>query len=100
MPKTAFIVLKSPQERDPTHMVKRLAEEQDASVILLEDGIYHAIQAATAERLGKVSHQVLVSREDVEARGFSSSDIRVGKAVEYADLIDCIMERTERTVTI
>jgi sulfur relay protein TusB/DsrH len=100
MPKTAFIILKSPQEQDPTHTLKRLAERHDTSVILLEDGVYQAIVAPAAERLGKVAGEVLVSREDCKARGFSTSDIKVGKAVEYADLIDCIMERTERTVTI
>jgi sulfur relay protein TusB/DsrH len=100
MPKTAFIILKSPQEQDPTHMLKRLAETRDTSVILLEDGVYQAIVTPAAERLAKVAGEVLVSREDFEARGFSASDIKVGKAVEYADLIDCIMERTERTVTI
>jgi hypothetical protein len=41
-----------------------------------------------------------VSLEDVEARGFSPSDLKVGKAVGYADIVDCIMERTERTVAI
>ena len=100
MPKTAFIILKSPQEQDPTHMVSRLADKQDASAILLEDGVYQAIQVSAADRLGKAAHEVCVSLDDVEARGFSPSDLRIGKAVRYADIVDCIMERTERTVTL
>ena len=100
MPKTAFIILKSPQEQDPTHMVSRLADRQDASAILLEDGVYQAIIGSAADRLGKAAHEVYVSLEDVEARGFSPSDLKVGKAVGYADIVDCIMERTERTVAI
>jgi sulfur relay protein TusB/DsrH len=100
MPKTAFIVLKSPQEQDPTHMVSRLADKQDASAILLEDGVYQAIQVTAADRLEKAVHEVYVALDDVEARGFSPSDLKVGKAVGYADIVDCIMERTERTVTL
>ncbi len=100
MPKTAFIILKSPQGQDPTHMVSRVADRQDASAILLEDGVYQAILRSAADRLGKAAHEVYVSLEDIEARGFSSSDLKVGRAVGYADIVDCIMERTERTVTV
>lgn len=100
MPKTAFIVMKSPQELDPTHMVKRLAERTEASVILVEDGVYQALTAAAANKLGKVAHEILVSGEDCEARGFSRSDLKIGKIVGYPEIVDCIMERTERSVTI
>jgi sulfur relay protein TusB/DsrH len=67
---------------------------------LLEDGVYQAIIGSAADRLGKAAHEVYVSLEDVEARGFTPSDLKVGKAVGYADIIECIMERTERTVAI
>jgi sulfur relay protein TusB/DsrH len=100
MPKTAFVVLKSPQEQDPTHFVRRFSEKQDASVILLEDGVFQALVAPAADRLANAAAEVLVSRGDIEARGFSASDLKVGKSAEYADIIDCIMERTERTVTM
>lgn len=100
MPKTAFIVLKSPQELDPTHTVKRFADKTEASVILVEDGVYQALLTATAQKLGSVAHEVLVSKEDIEARGFTPNDLKVGKVADYPDIVDCIMERTERTVTI
>jgi sulfur relay protein TusB/DsrH len=100
MPRTAFIILKSPQEQDPTHMVSRFADRKEASAILLEDGVYQAILKSAAERLGKAAHEVYVSLEDVEARGFSASDLKIGKAVGYTDIVDCIMERTERTVAL
>lgn len=100
MPKTAFMVLKSPQDQDPTHMMKRIADRPDASAILLEDGVYQALLAAAAEKLGKATNDVLVSREDLEARGFGSADLKIGKAVEYGEVVDWIMERTDRTVTV
>jgi sulfur relay protein TusB/DsrH len=100
MPKTAFLVLKSPQELDPTHSMKRFADREDASVILVEDGVYHAVIAQSAEKLGKSAHEVLVSQDDLDARGFSASDLRVGKVADYPGMIDCIMERTERTITL
>ena len=100
MPKTAFLVLKSPQELDPTHMIGRFSDKADASMILVEDGVYHALVDTAARKLGQAAHEVLVSSEDVEARGFSSSDLKIGKAVGYPEIVDCIMERTERTITI
>ena len=100
MPKTAFIVLKSPVELDPTHLMKRLADRQDATALLLEDGVYQAVQTLAADRLGKVAGEVLVSHEDLEARGFGTSDLKLGKAVGYPEIVDCLMERTERSITL
>lgn len=100
MPKTAFLVLKSPQELDPTHSIKRFVDRQDASVVLVEDGVYQAVMAQPAERLGKAAHDVLVSQDDLEARGFSASDLKVGKPADYFGIVDCIMEKTERTITL
>lgn len=98
--KTAFVVIRSPQELDPTHMMHRIASREAASAILFEDAVYNAVQAAPAERLGKAAHEVLVAADDLEARGFSQKDLRIGRAVAYDELVDCIMERTERTVTV
>jgi sulfur relay protein TusB/DsrH len=100
MPKSAFIILKSPQELDPTHGIKRLADSRDASAILLEDGVYQALVSGASKKLSESVHEVLVSREDLEARGFTAQELKIGKVVEYADVIDCIMERTDRTVTL
>jgi sulfur relay protein TusB/DsrH len=98
--RTAFVVIRSPQELDPTHMMHRVASRDEASAILFEDAVYNALQAAPAERLGRSAHEVLVAADDLEARGFSQKDLRVGRAVAYDDIVDCIMERTERTVTV
>ena len=80
-------------------MIKRLSEKADASVILVEDGVYQALIPAPADRLSKATSQILVSREDLEARGFDPSELKAGSAVEYADIVDLIMEKTDRTVT-
>lgn len=100
MTKIAFLVLKSPTEQDPTHIMRRFAEKDDSSVMLVEDGVYHAVIAGAADRLSKAAHEVLVSSEDLEARGYSASHLKVGRAVGYDDLVECIMERTEKTVTV
>ena len=75
MTKTAFLVLKSPHELDPTPMVRRLADKSEASMILVEDGVYQALMPSAAQRLDGAVHEVLVSMEDIEARGFSPSDL-------------------------
>ena len=98
--KTAFLILKSPLEQDPTHIMKRFASADDASVVLVEDGVFQALSPDAADRLGKAAHEILVSRQDVEARGFDPSKLKAGKAVGYDEIVDLIMERTERTVTV
>ncbi len=100
MPKTAFIVLKSPVELDPSRMMKRLSDKQDASALLLEDGIYQALQPLAAERLEKAAAEVLVCSEDLEARGFGQGDLILGRAVGYPEIVDCLMERTEKSITL
>jgi sulfur relay protein TusB/DsrH len=98
--KTAFIVLKSPQEQDPMHMISALSDSGNAIIILVEDGVLQALVAYASERILKCAAEILVSKEDLEARGFSLSDLRVGRAVGYPEIVDCIMERTERTITV
>ena len=98
--KTAFIVLKSPQESDPSHMLTRLANKPDATAILIEDGVYQALSQFSASKLMASVSEVLVSNEDLEARGFAAKDLKVGHVVDYAEIVDCIMERTERTITV
>lgn len=100
MTRTAFLIMKSPQEIEPTHTIKRFSDRHEASAILVEDGVYQATIPAAAERLGKAANEILVSKEDAEARGFSASDLKAGKMADYGELVDCIMERTDRTITV
>jgi len=78
----------------------RFAEPEDACVILFEDGVYHALQGNESAELARAASEVLVCRDDLEARGFGAGDLKVGKVAEYADIVDCIMERTDRTLTV
>jgi len=98
--KTAFIVLKSPQEQDPTHMIRAFSSKEDASVILVEDGVLQALVAESSEGIKRSAAEILVSMEDLEAKGFTQADLKVGKAIGYPEIVDCVMERTERTITV
>lgn len=100
MTKIAFLVLKSPTEQDPTHMMRRFAAREDSTAMLVEDGVYQAVVQGAADRLAKAAHEVLVSAEDLEARGYAPADLKIGRATGYDGLVDCIMERTEKTVTV
>ena len=100
MVKTAFMTLRSPQEHDLSEMVGRLSEKDDAHVILFEDAVYNALDPRYAGRLDGVSVEVHVAKDDLEARGFSESDLRTGRASDYDGIVDVIMEKTERTVTL
>ena len=77
-----------------------MTAREEASAILFEDAIYHAVRGEMAEELGEVTNDVLVVSDDLNARGFGEGDLKVGRAVGYDDIVDEIMERTERTVTL
>ena len=96
----AYLVLKSPHEQSPAHMIGRFSRREDSTAILLEDGIYHSIEANASKDLGNATIEVLVSREDLYARGFSEDDLKLGRTASYGDIVDCIMERAERTITL
>jgi sulfur relay protein TusB/DsrH len=100
MVKTAFIVIRSPQELDPAEMIRRLAGREEASIILFEDGVYNALQKERAAVLDEVAAEVIVAEDDLQARGFSGADLKTGKTTSYDDIVDMIMERTERTVAV
>ena len=100
MARTAFIVIRSPQELNPADAIRRFAGKEDAFVVLFEDAVYNAVRAENAKLLSDVAADVSVARDDLEARGFGESDLKVGRAADYDDIIDTIMDRTERTVTI
>jgi sulfur relay protein TusB/DsrH len=100
MVRTTVIALRSPQEQDLAPAVGRVASKEEASLILFEDAVYNALHTERATELAKVAGEVLVAEDDLRARGFSQSDLRTGRTVPYADIVDCIMERTERTVTL
>ncbi len=100
MSRTAFVILKSPREQDPIKSVRRFSEQAEASAILLEDGVYQATLKESADRLAVAVSEVLISKEDLEARGFSAEDLKTGKAVGYGEIIECIMERTDRSMTL
>jgi len=98
--KTAFIELKSPRESDPANTISRYATKAESTIILFEDGVYHAVVKHAADKLKAGASEVLVAADDLEGRGFSSADLKVGRAVEYAEIVESIMERTERTITL
>ncbi len=98
--KTTFLLLKSPAESDPSHLLARMADKSDATAILIEDGVYQAVSQVAANKLRASAEEVLVSSEDLEARGFTADDLKVGRVVGYPDVVEFIMERTERTITL
>ncbi len=100
MVKTAFLALRSPQEQDLSEMISRLSSREDASVVLVEDAVYHVLDPRHASRIKEVAVDVRVAKDDLEARGFSEGDLKTGTAVGYDDIVELIMERTDRTVTL
>ena len=100
MVRTAFIVIRSPQELDASRIIADMSDSEDAVAILFEDAVYNAVLAERAERLRETVGEVQVARDDLEARGFSVDDLKVGRAVEHADIVETIMEETDRTVSV
>ncbi|MDH4123877.1 MAG: sulfurtransferase complex subunit TusB [Thermoplasmata archaeon] len=98
--KTAYIVLKSPQEQNPSHLIGRFSGRDESTAILVEDGVYQAMHMDASRRLKDAASTILVSREDLLARGFTERDLKAGKATDYGEIVESIMEHTERTITL
>ena len=100
MVRTVFLALRSPQEQDPSGMIRRLASREEAHLVLVEDAVYHAIDPRRAEILKEVAHEVYVAKDDLEAKGFSEADLKAGRATDYEGIVELIMEGTERTIAL
>jgi sulfur relay protein TusB/DsrH len=98
--KIAYLILKSPHELEPAELIGRFSSREDSVAILIEDGVYHAIEEEASRYLSKAAHEILVSGDDLLARGLSANDLKHGRIVDYEEIVDWIMERTERTITI
>jgi tRNA 2-thiouridine synthesizing protein B len=86
------IVNKSPAERDAFAACVRHAQ-QDASVLLIEDGVYAALAGSItapllAETLARLS--VYALQPDVEARGLGDRLAPGVKLVDYAGFVELV----------
>ncbi len=100
MVKTVFLALRSPREQDPSELIGRLASREEAHLVLVEDAVYNALDPRRAESLKEVAHEVYIAKDDLAAKGFSEADLKAGTTVDYDGIVELIMERTERTVTL
>jgi len=100
MVRTVFLALRSPQEQDPSEMIRRFANREEAYLVLVEDAVYNALDPRRAEGLKEAAHEVYVVKDDLAAKGFSEADLKAGKVTDYEGIVELIMEETERTVTL
>ena len=79
---------------------ERLKAEK-LGVILVENGIYHAVMKEGGKDspvLSKAGANFYVLSEDLETRGFTSAQVnRKVKVVTYGDIVDLIMNDYEKT---
>jgi sulfur relay protein TusB/DsrH len=79
---------------------ERLKAEK-LGVILVENGIYHAVMKEGGKDspvLSKAGANFYVLAEDLETRGFTSAQVNPKvKVVSYGDVVDLIMNDYEKT---
>ena len=70
-------------------------------VILVENGIYHAVMKENGKDspvLSKAGASFYVLSDDLETRGFTASQVNAKvKVVSYGDIVDLIMNDYEKT---
>ena len=94
-----FILLKSPHEFTGLDLVRSMAEDSSAGVILFEDAVLFAANKKKGEELRSVIKDVYVIRDDWEARGLPKA-IPDFKVIDYPEAVDLIMERYDQTITV
>ena len=79
---------------------ERLKAEK-LGVILVENGIYHAVMKENGKDspvLSKAGANFYVLSEDLETRGFTAAQVNPKvKVVTYGDIVDLIMNDYEKT---
>jgi len=80
--------------------LERMKAEKLA-VILVENGIYHAVvkeQGKDSPVLSKAGANFYVLSDDLETRGFTASNVNSKvKVIGYGDIVDLIMNDYEKT---
>jgi sulfur relay protein TusB/DsrH len=70
-------------------------------VILVENGIYHAVvkeQGKDSPVLSKANANFYVLSDDLETRGFTAANVNSKvKVIGYSDIVDLIMNDYEKT---
>jgi sulfur relay protein TusB/DsrH len=81
-------------------MLEHLKAEK-LGVILVENGIYHAVVKEGGKDspvLSKAGATFYCLSDDLETRGFTAADVNAKvKVVSYADVVDLIMNDYEKT---
>ena len=93
-----YLMLKSPHEYSDLSIMGRIAGEAPCSVVLLNDAVLHVCNQESAEKLHSWVDEVYAMKDDIEARGLPvQGNVNI---IEYADLVDLVMEGFDQTITI
>jgi len=76
-------------------------QAEKLGVILVENGIYHAVlkeKGKDSSVLSKAGTNFYVLSDDLETRGFTAADVNSKvKVIGYGDIVDLIMNDYEKT---
>ncbi len=95
MKKRLYLVLHSPFECTCAEMIEVFSGKADAGVLLVEDGIYHAVHPGNRENLKKRNLKVYALDLCMKARGygdFKSDDVEI---VDTQRAVELMMDEYE-----
>ncbi len=104
MERIAMLVAGSPNSgstRRAFHLAETLAAQGHTVTLgLLEDGVLAGVSDRSGLPVG-ACQAILVLADDLELRGFGAGSLRPGcQTCDYGDLVDLMMERTDRTLGV
>ena len=100
MPKVLFTLLKSPFEKDETHIMDKLSGNNEKGVLLLEDAVYYAAIEQIRKDLLSKNYSIFAIKEELEARGYEKFSAKGIEVVDYDTAIDIIMEKFDRVISL
>jgi len=92
-----FLVLKSPGEWGGMDLLKSLAED-DSAVVLLNDAVMFALRDEGVARLKEACTEVYAMKDDLQGRGIRPADGVV--EIDYPRLVELIMDDFQQTITV
>lgn len=93
-----YLMLKSPHEYSDLGIISKIAGNAPSSVVLLNDAVLFACNKESVAKLRPLVDEIYAIKDDLESRGLPvMGDVNV---IEYADLVDLIMEDFDQTITV
>lgn len=98
MRKRLYLVLHSPFECDCPEHIERFSGKADAGVLLIQDGVYYAVNPESRQALHKRNLKVYALNLCLDARGFGDFQHEGVEVVDSQRAVELVMDEYDGVI--